>query len=171
MSNTQVRLTVFVAASLFIALLYLVISRVEHHETYKHLNQHLDAAGVRFHQTEDEVVAKLGEGEYMEGFGGHGRDYKDYGIRISIPTDKNSLMFGRVDAVECYGSDCSLYGIKKGDAIKKAEAAFLDQNYSETFDQGYSFENGEYVILLQGYEQVESFTVFFRDEDLRNRDY
>lgn len=162
---------VFVAASLFIAALYLGLSSVHHQETYKHLNRNLKAAGVHFNQPEKEVIALLGEGEYMGGFGGHGRDYKERGIRVDFTDDPDGSMYKRVSDVTCYGADCTIYGIKKGDAIADAEAAVLNQNYSKLEDQGYNYKNGEYFITLHGDQQVESITVRFQDPALMDRNY
>jgi hypothetical protein len=164
-------MTVFVAASLFIAMLYLVLSRVEYQETYKHLNLNLDASGIQLNLPEEEAIALLGEGEYVSGLGGHARDYKDLDIRIGIPGDRDNDMYGRVGEITCYSSNCSLYGIKPGDAVADAKSILREQKYTELGSEGLIFENGEYVIMLQGDEQVKAITVYFRDKDLRNRVY
>ncbi|MBD3922185.1 hypothetical protein H8B09_25745 [Paenibacillus sp. PR3] len=172
MNSIRVRITVFVAASLFIAALYWGISSVHYQETYKHLNRNLNAAGIQIYQPEDEVVALLGDGEYMPGMGGHGRDYKEHGIRVNIPDDPSSSMYNRVSDVECYGTDCSVYGIKNGDEIADAVAVLLDQKYTKLVDhQGYTYENGEYFIILHGDQKVDSIIVRFQDPALMDRNY
>ncbi|GMK41320.1 hypothetical protein PCCS19_43760 [Paenibacillus sp. CCS19] len=174
MNSLYVRIMVVVAATLltlFIAALHGCTSKIDNQETYYRLNRNLDAAGVQFYQREAEVVNLLGDGEYMPGFGGHGRDYKDKGIRVSFIDDPDGMMYGRVSSIDYYGADCSIYGIKQGDAITEAETVLLKQNYKKLENQGFVYKNGEYWIMLQGNQQVNAISVDFRDERLMDRNY
>jgi hypothetical protein len=139
--------------------------------TLQKINEHLNAGGIEFGMSENEVVQRWGEGEYGPGFGGHFRIYEDQGIELGFAGDSDNDLYGKVSYLEMSNPDYSVYSIRPGGS--KAEGIeILVQNgfqiaeYSED-----TLVSGEYAIALRGGERIDFIQIFFNDKDLKDRNY
>lgn len=159
-----------VAAVLCAVLLtWLLLQKGRHEETLTHLNENLSAASVQLAQPEEKIIALFGEGEYVEGFGGHLRTYEGKGIRIGFSGDQDNDLYGQVSSIAFWEPAYAVYGINIGDDRQAAIDTVLSQGYEHVTEGLY--RNEEYVISLSGGAIVELIQIWFDDKDLRDRQY
>ena len=151
-----------------IAIVYMLLQRAEH-ETYRNLNRNLSADGVELYMPEQRLVEWLGAGEYVEGMGGHGREYAALRLTVSFSGDPDNDFYGRVSQLEFSNPTYSVYGIRPGDPIGRSADLLEEKGYRLSTENIY--RNGEYVIQLYGTERIESVRMWFDDKDLRDRSY
>jgi hypothetical protein len=108
------------ALVLLVILLFLFL-QLKQLETFERLNHNLIAGEVRLYLDEDELVRRLGEGSYVEGFGGHRREYSQLQIRTGIAGDSDNDFYKKVSQIEFSNPDYAVYGIKTGSPMKDAE--------------------------------------------------
>ncbi len=167
------RLKLTIVAALAVLLLAFAAWRLLFGDSMRleRINEHLDAGGIRLGMAEEEVVRLWGQGEYVEGFGGHGRDYVDRHIRLSFPNDSDNDLYKRVAQLSFTNADYSLFGIKVGDHREDAIAKISAERFRLSEDSPNIFVNGEYSILLSGSPNLSEIMVWFADKDLRDRNY
>ena len=168
------RITLFISAivvTVVVASIMIMLHdmNVDKNETVIGLNENLSANGVKLYMTEIELIQLLGEGEYVEGFGGHQRNYADKKIRIGIAGDQDNDFFGRISLIEISNPNYALYGIKIGDSIDESISRLIELNYKHLVENIY--RNGEFVVALHGVTKVDHIQVWFDDKDLRDRNY
>jgi len=138
-------------------------------ETLVRINDGLIIDDVKLFLKESEIINLLGEGEYIEGFGGHSRDYKELKIRIGFPDDSDNDFYGRVSSIELSNPIYSIYGIKVGD-LKQESINKLDAKGYKQLEENL-YINGEYIISLYGEGHIQKLKISFNDNDLRDRNY
>lgn len=135
------------------------------------LNHNLDVADIKFGMLEEEVIELWGAGQYLHGFGGHGRDYKEQGVQISFPGDADNDLYGRVGGLELVSADHSVYAIRVGDEQEAAAQQLLSYGFVESDFSEDIFVQGEFMIALHGSPVIEFIQVWFDDKDLKDRNY
>lgn len=135
------------------------------------INEHLEAGGIRLGMTEEEVVRFLGQGEFVEGFGGHGRIYQERHIRVSFPNDSDNDLYRRVAQVSFTDADYALFGIRVGDRREDAISKISAERFRMSKDAPDIFVNGEYNVMLNGSPYLTEIMIGFADKDLRDRNY
>ncbi|MFS0727671.1 hypothetical protein [Paenibacillus sp. 1P07SE] len=135
------------------------------------LNDNLEVEDIQFSMLEEEVIQRWGEGEYIHGFGGHGREYLEKGIRVSFPGDPDNDLFGTVGSLEFSNAAYSIFTIRVGDSTesgyeKLKSHGFVITDYSED-----TYSSGEFTIALRGDGQIENIQIWFEDKDLKDRNY
>jgi hypothetical protein len=133
------------------------------------INQHLDIDGVKLGMREAEVVRLWGEGEYVNGFGGHGREYKDRQISLGFAGDSDNDLYGAVSTIELRNPSSSIYGVKIGDPMEEADAQVKLHGFKLS-DNGL-YVKDEFTIAIRGSHTVELLQVWFNDRDLKDRVY
>ncbi|MDQ0113962.1 hypothetical protein [Paenibacillus harenae] len=170
-SRTRKMLLIGIVAAVVCAVLltWLLLQESRDEESLIHLNENLSAAGAQFAQTEQELIASFGEGEYVEGFGGHLRTYEANGIRIGFSGDQDNDLYGLVSSIAFWDPAYAVYSINIGDDRMAAIDTLLSQGYKHVTEGMY--RNGEYIISLSGADTVELIQIWFDDKDLRDRQY
>jgi len=136
------------------------------------LNENIELGGIRFGMPEEEVIRLWGEGEYLYGMGGHGREYKEKRIRVSFPGDKDNDLYGKAAQVEFSNPEYSVFQARVGDAREEAAAKLMSAKRVKPSKTAEGvFELGEFVISLRGGERIEEIQIWFSDKDLRDRVY
>jgi len=81
MKNTRyiIAVLVFILA----AVIYTHLTR-NHGMALEGLNAQLQAEGLQIGMTEEQLIDIWGDGEYLEGFGGHGRKYEQRRSSVGI---------------------------------------------------------------------------------------
>ncbi|MFC5402957.1 hypothetical protein [Cohnella soli] len=138
-------------------------------ETLDNINRNLISDGVQLNLKEEELTKLLGDGEYMEGFGGHMRKYASRSLNIGISGDQDNDFYGHVSQVDFSNPEFSIYGIKVGDPIEQSSSYIISKGYHQIAEN--IFRNGEYVIQLYGHDNIQSIKIWFDDKDLRGRSY
>ena len=126
-------------------------------------------ADIKLNMSEDRVISLLGPGEYIEGFGGHGRKYTDEGYFIGISGDSDDDMYGNVSSIEIRNTKSSVFGIKIGDNINSSIEKLNEYSFKKI--ESNIFMNGEFGISLIGNTTIEYIQVWFQDKDLKDRVY
>lgn len=138
--------------------------------TMKEINQHLDTEQLKFGMEEQAVIKNWGEGKFLDGFGGHRREYVNKNIRVSFSNDRENDLYRKVSGLTFSNPAYSIFGIKIG--LKREEAIKILSNHG--FDNvDYSqdiFVNGEYSIALSG-QHIDLIEIWFNDKDLKHRLY
>lgn len=141
-------------------------------ETLERINSHMEAGGFYLNLAEETLIAQFGEGEYIEGFGGHVRAYAEPYLRVGIAGDRDNDFYGAVSWIEWTNPQYAIYGIHVGESSARAADLLVSQGYERMKDVDEMFyENGEYLISLYGSPNVEQIRVGFEDKDLRDRNY
>lgn len=135
------------------------------------LNQQLKVAEIKMGMLEEEVIAFWGMGEFIHGFGGHGREYQEQGVRISFPGDADNDLYGRVGGLELLKSDYSIFGIHVGEEREQAIHKLVANGFKESEFSDNIYEQGEFMIGLHGEQLIEFIQVWFDDKDLKDRVY
>ncbi|MFD2115768.1 hypothetical protein ACFSTH_11145 [Paenibacillus yanchengensis] len=138
-------------------------------EVLSRLNDHIKINDVKLYLLEKQLIELLGEGEYIEGFGGHVRNYIAKKIKIGISEDSDNDYFGRVSSITFSNPLYSIYGIKVGDSKQEAINVLKEKGYEQLEED--HFVNGEYVIAIYGEIQVQELKISFSDKDVSDRNY
>lgn len=141
-------------------------------ETLAGINSQLEAGGFYLNLAEEALIAQFGEGEYIEGFGGHVRVYAEPGIRVGIAGDRDNDFYGAVSWIEWTGSQHAIYGIHVGESSARAAEILASHGYERMEDISEMFyKNGEFLVSLYGSPNVEQIRAGFEDKDLQDRNY
>lgn len=135
------------------------------------LNKHLDVDQIKLGMSESEVIHRWGEGEYRYGFGGHGRAYKEKSVRVVFPDDSDHDLYQMVSELEMSSSNHSLYAIKVGDAREVGIDIIVSEGFKPVRYSQDIYQNGEFFIMINGEQTIESIRVWFEDKDLKDRYY
>lgn len=135
------------------------------------INKELDIEDIKLGMPESEVIRLWGEGEYLPGMGGHGRAYKDKGIVVSFPDDKDNDLYKNVSSLEISNSNCSLFSVKVGGDRKAGVNEIVSKGFKPVEYAQDIFVNGEFSIMMNGQDKIESMNLWFEDRDLRDRVY
>lgn len=135
------------------------------------LNDHLDAGGIQLGMPEAEVVMMWGEGEYIYGWGGHGRNYADKKIRVGFSDDPVNDLYEKVSDLIFTSVDYSIFGIKVGDDRHASRELLLAAGFKQDDYSDDLLVNGEYGISLKGNPRIMKIQITFIDKDLKDRNY
>lgn len=134
-------------------------------------NQNLKIGDIKIGMPEEEVIELLGYGDFIHGFGGHGRHYKEQGIQLSFPGETDNDLHGRVGGFELQSPEYSVYSIKVGEERESAVQKLLSHGFTESEFSENIFVQGEFMIGLHGESAIEFIQVWFADKDLTDRSY
>jgi len=134
-------------------------------------NQHLKIGDIKIGMPEEGVIELLGHGDYIHGFGGHGRHYAEQGLQLSFPAEQDNDLFGRVVGFELQSSEYSVYSIKVGEERDAAVEKLLSNGFTESEFSENIFVQGEFMIGLHGEAAIEFIQVWFADKDLTDVTY
>jgi len=148
---------------------YYFYQSIQNKESLTRLNDSLIMDDIKLYLKEEQIINLLGEGEYIEGFGGHIRDYKNLEISIGFSEDSDNDFYGRVSLVEISNPIYSIYGIKIGDSKQESINKLKSKGYEQLVEDQYI--NSEYIISIHGEPQVQMIQIWFSDKDLRDRNY
>ncbi|WP_274361426.1 hypothetical protein [Paenibacillus thermotolerans] len=137
----------------------------------KELIEGSDFGDVRIFMKEEEVIELAGGGDmYLEGMGGHGREYKRAGLLLGFADDRDNRAFGKVTSIETTNPKHHLFGIRVGDSLGAAEEALKAKGYrKQTYD---IWVKGELSVILEnGGDRIAKIRVWFSDDKLKDRVY
>ncbi|NMO98179.1 hypothetical protein [Paenibacillus lemnae] len=162
-----------------IASLVLVVFMIyfQHQSSFKKridletINSNLYVGDIEFGMTEYELIRRWGPGEYLYGFGGHGREYKDQLIRVSFSDDKDNDLYGRAGSMEFSNPSFSIFSIKVGEDREAGIEKLKFNGFMSTDFNDDIYMNGEFTITLYGEKAIEYIQISFHDNDLRDRIY
>ncbi|BBH20649.1 hypothetical protein Back11_19940 [Paenibacillus baekrokdamisoli] len=162
-----VTLIAFILAGILAGCIYYF--RTDNRMTSKDFNNQLAFDGIQLGMTEERLIQLWGEGEHIEGFGGHIKKYKSKQTAIGIAGDSDNDFYKGVTLLETSNKQYAIYGVHVGDSVKATYAKLAKFGYKPDFSGIYM--NGEFVISLQGKETIETIQIWFNDKDLRDRVY
>lgn len=171
LQKKQTVLLSLLGAALVVSIVILFVLPDRTRLTLDGLNQNVKVAEIKMGMMEEDVITLWGTGEYVHGFGGHGREYADYGVRISFPGDSDNDLYGRVGGLELQSSEHSVYGIKVGEDRQTAKEKLEKYGFSESDFSPDIFVQGEFMIGLHGDPAIEFIQIWFDDKDLKDRQY
>ncbi|NIK80016.1 hypothetical protein FHS15_005200 [Paenibacillus castaneae] len=132
-------------------------------------NENLSAEDIYMGLSEADLIKAWGQGEYIEGFGGHLRKYGEKSVEIGISGDNDNDLYDSISSLQFTNPDFSIYGVKIGELYETAEHK-LKQSRFKNENPEY-FTHGEWVIILRGSKNVETIQIYFNDKDLLDRSY
>lgn len=171
LQKKQTILLSLLGAALVVSIVVLFVLPDRTSLTLDGLNQNMKVADIKMGMMEEDVIALWGTGEYVHGFGGHGREYAEYGVRISFPGDLDNDLYGRVGGMELQSTDYSVYGIKVGDDRQFAKEQLQKHGFAESEFSPDIFVQEEFMIGLHGDPAIEFIQIWFDDKDLKDRQY
>jgi len=158
-----------VGSGLAVALVILAISFIRPDQEVVELldldevNAHIDAGGVLLEMPVEDVVRLLGEGEYVEGFGGYGHDYDDLCLLVSF--NYNDVVI----KLDICNDQYAIYGVQVGDTIDSASDKLLAAGFELLNQKENIFKNKQVYMSLHGKSEVEQISVWLlnpEDEDV-----
>lgn len=135
------------------------------------MNANLEIEGIRLGMTEDEVISRWGPGEYVEGFGGHARNYADKAAMVSFPNDQDNDLYGRVSSIYFSSPEYSIFTVKIGDSMTEGIQKLKSRRFKPAKFTEDTFARGEFFIALRGRSEIEYIQIWFQDKNLRDRNY
>jgi len=120
---------------------------------------------------ENEVIQLWGQGEYLNAFGGHGREYEDKKIRVGFADDKDNDLYKKVSSLEFSNSSFSIFSVKVGEIKTDGIAKILTKGFKRIGNNSDELVNGEYSISIRGSNKIEYIQIWFNDKDLNDRIY
>lgn len=135
------------------------------------INANLEVENIKLGMLEQEVIDYWGTGEYIYGFGGHGRTYKQKGVTINFLGDVDNDFYGKVGGLVLSNPIYSILTINVGEdrefGIRILESnGFTVADYSKDI-----YVNGEFSIALHGGITISLIQIWFNDKDLMDRNY
>lgn len=126
------------------------------------VNAHIDVGGVYLEMPFEDVVTLLGEGEYIEGFGGYSHDYDDLCLFVSF--NYNDV----VVKLDICNDQYAIYGVQVGDTIDSASDKLLAAGFELLYQEENIFKNKQVYMRLHGKSEVEQISIWLlypEDED------
>jgi hypothetical protein len=158
--------------ALIILILILVFWYIQNKNiSVNEMNKNLDVGEIELGMSESDVIQHWGQGEYLDGFGGHGREYKDREIRVGFPDDMDNDLYKKVSSLEFSNANFSIFSVKVGDDMDTGVERILSTGFKTADYSEDTFVNGEYSITLIGQEMIEAIRILFSDKDLKDRNY
>ncbi len=166
------KLLVWIGIVVLMTALIMIIYGLLQSENMKigEINNNLYVGEIKLGMKESEVIERWGQGEYLEGFGSHGREYQGHGIRFSFADDHDNDLYGKVSSLEFSNPEYSVYAVKAGDSRERAVERILAAGFKKSSSPEI-LVHGEYSIILRGQEVIEAIGVTFSDKDLKDRIY
>ncbi|MFA9556837.1 hypothetical protein ACERII_06020 [Evansella sp. AB-rgal1] len=94
-------------------------------------NSNLNVENMKLLKEEKLVLSELGEGRYLEGMGGYGREYSSLGVLLGFSDDSDSNAFHKVSSIETENENHSLFGVSVGDEVSKLSDVLKRKAYSK----------------------------------------
>lgn len=135
------------------------------------INENLEVEDIKFGMLEQDAIQRWGSGEYIHGFGGHGREYEDKKIRLSFPGDMDNDLYGKIGSLEFSNPDFSIFTVTIGDNREIGIEELLSNGFRVADYSQDIFVNGEFSIALRGKSKIEYIQIWFMDKDLIDRNY
>lgn len=165
---------ILVGTPLIIFVLILVCFQLQSKSTtFNDINKNLDVGEIKLGMPERAVTQYWGQGELINGFGGHRREYIDMKIKVEFSDDRDNDLYQKVGSLEFTNTNYSIFLIKVGDEKNIAMKKILSNGFKPMDNAQDIFVKGEFYITFTFTDQriIESIQIAFVDKDLRNRSY
>ena len=135
------------------------------------INKSVAIAGIKLLMPVEEVTTKMnGEGEYIYGMGGFGREYEQEKIRVFFSNDSDGQTYNKVCFIETENPNHSVLDIQVGDSLAKASSLLNKAGFKQE-EQSYYRNGNIYVTLISANNMVKKIRVGYIVRSLSGRVY
>ncbi|MBO8170893.1 MAG: hypothetical protein H0Z33_03270 [Bacillaceae bacterium] len=134
------------------------------------LNEHSYFGGIQMLTGETEVIDGFGEGEFVPGMGGYGRNYRDIRLFAGFSDDPDNRAYKKVSVIHTSNPAHHVFGIGIGDHVSKSEKILKNNHYYQQ-SNGIWSKDELFIDFKTRNLTIEEIRVWFIDKNLRDRLY